>query len=175
MTELKEIYAKLNILIDRELGIAQPPLSLMEKTKIPLLQERAHELEQEKKAQETIKREEKSLEMKRRRGRGRYGEQRLAKKVGGVIVGRSKAVKVGDKWIKTDCQKPPDVVTEVFSFESKWLKNVPAMLHKVMSQAVSNAPKDLTPVGVIGDREQHIVYYIMTEHDWLEWHRGVIK
>lgn len=172
MTEIDEIYTKLNHLIDRELGIEQPPLSPTEKTELRALQKRAHELGREKVKQEAIEKEEKSREMKRRRGRGRYGEARLAKKVGGVVVGRSKAVKVGGKWIKTDCQKPPDVVTEVFSFESKWLKNVPAMLHSVMMQAVSNAPKDLTPVGVIGDREQHIVYYIMCEKDWISWHGG---
>ena len=172
MTELEEIYKEIDELTDRELNIAQPPLSLTEKTKLGALRKEAGRLCGEMKEVRETAKYAKSQEMKRRRGRGRYGEQRLAKKVGGVVVGRSKAVKVGDKWIKTDCQKPPDVVTEVFSFESKWLKNVPAMLHKVMSQAVSNAPKDLTPVGVIGDREQHIVYYIMCETDFLDWHRG---
>jgi hypothetical protein len=115
-------------------------------------------------------------EQSRSRGRGRYGESRLAKKVNGVVCGRSKAVKLPNgKFIQINCQRPPDVVTELFSFESKWLKSVPKGLHKVMEQAIKNAPKKLIPVGVIGDRTQHTVFYIMMERDWLDLHIGDSK
>ncbi len=117
-----------------------------------------------------------SREMKQRRGRGRYGEMRLAKKVNGVVVGRSKAVHLpSGKWQQVNCNMPPDVVTDMFSFESKWLLHVPANIKKVMTQAVRNAPEGLTPVGVIGDRIGHDVYYIMMERDFLVLHIGDSK
>ncbi len=107
------------------------------------------------------------------RQRGRYGERRLAKKVGGVVVGRSKAVKLpSGKYVQINCQRPPDVVTEIFSFESKWLKSAPANIHKVMEQAIKNAPDGYIPVGVIGDRNQHTVFYIMMERDFIDLHIG---
>lgn len=110
-------------------------------------------------------------EIKLRRWRGKYGERRLAKKVGGVVVGRSKFIRFdnGDT-IQINCQKPPDVVTPVFSLESKWLKEAPKMLQRWMTQAVSNSPTGLIPVLVIGDRGQRTVYYIMNEGDFLELH-----
>ncbi len=112
-------------------------------------------------------------EQARSRSRGRYGERRLAKKVNGVVCGRSKAVKLPNgKFIQIDCRRPPDVVTEWASFESKWLKKVPVMLHKVMGQAIRNAPKNLIPIGVIGDREQRTVFYVMMEGDWIDLHVG---
>lgn len=170
---LEAIYKRIDELTDRELGIKNPPLSPDEKMLLGLLKREAEIREQIKARQETEEKQEKSQEMKRRRGRGRYGEQRLAKKVGGVVVGRSKWI----AGIQINCQQPPDVIAPVdnpvFSFESKWLKNVPKMLNKVMTQAVANAPENLTPIGVIGDREQHIVYYIMCEKDWLDYHCGI--
>jgi hypothetical protein len=117
-----------------------------------------------------------SIERVRSRSRGRYGEQRLAKLVNGVVVGRSKAVQLpSGKWVKVNCQMPPDVLNEVFSFESKWLKDVPASLKKIMTQAVRNAPDTFIPVGVIGDRVGHNVYYILMERDFLDLHCGETK
>ncbi len=131
-------------------------------------------LEQEHEEQNKVKTA-KSREMKQRRGRGHYGETRLAKKVGGVVVGRSKyIVTPSGKGIKINCQKPPDVVNDWASFESKYILHVPKMLQRVMTQAISNAPEGLTPWGVIGDREQRTVYYICIEKDWLELHGGNI-
>ena len=113
--------------------------------------------------------EERSIQNKRSRGRGRYGERRLANKVNGIVVGRSKCVITpDDKAIRINCQKPPDVVTSVFSFESKWLLHVPKNITKVMTQASTNAPEGLIPVGVIGDREAHVVYYVLCEKDFLD-------
>lgn len=110
------------------------------------------------------------------RQRGRYGERRLAGKVCGVVVGRSKVVKLpvgvttesSEKYIQIDIKHPPDVVDGRFAYESKWLKEAPAMIRKVMAQAVRNAPQGLMPVGVIGDRESREVFYILTERDFLE-------
>lgn len=114
-----------------------------------------------------------TLRVRRSRGRGRYGEARLAKKVNGVVVGRSKWVKLpSGKTLQINCQKPPDCVTDCFAFESKWLQETPKKLDKWMTQAVANCPKGLTPVLVVGNRDQKVVYYIMTEKDWLDWHVG---
>lgn len=110
---------------------------------------------------------------KRSRQRGRYGERRLAKKWNGVVCGRSKAVKLPNgKYVQIDCQKPCDVIDGkgFFAFESKWLKSIPKSLEKVMTQAQRNCPSGLVPVGVIGDREHKVVYYIMLEKDMLELH-----
>lgn len=110
---------------------------------------------------------------RKNRQNGKYGERRLAKRVNGVVVGRSKAVKLPDgSWLQVNCQRPPDVVTPIFSFESKWLTRIPANIRKIMTQAVTNAPEGLTPVGVIGDRTGHEVYYVMMEKDFLELHVG---
>lgn len=170
---MNNLEKRIDELTDRALGIKSPPLSGAEQDELHALLKKADTAMKETMKQEETERQEKSLEMKRRRGRGRYGEQRLAKKVGGVVVGRSKWI----AGIQINCQQPPDVIAPVdnpvFSFESKWLKNVPKMLDKVMIQAVKNAPQGLTPIGVIGDREQHIVYYIMCEKDWLDYHCGI--
>jgi len=135
--------------------------------------EELQRLTQEALAESAKEKKEKSREMKQRRWRGRYGEQRLAKKVGGVVVGRSKYVLTPTgKGIKINHMKPPDVVTDMFSFESKWLSHFPANIRKVMVQARSNCPEGLIPVGVIGDRNEREVVYILSEHDWLELHGG---
>ena len=108
---------------------------------------------------------------KHSRQRGHYGERRLADKVGGIVVGRSKfIITLNGTPLKIDCQRPPDVVTSMFAFESKWLKKAPASISKVMTQAITNAPDGLIPVGVIGDRTEHTIYYILTEKSWLELH-----
>lgn len=107
----------------------------------------------------------------RARYRGKNAEYRLAKKVNGKVVGRSKAVILDSgKAVKINCNKPPDVVTDIFSFESKWLSHVPANIRKVMEQAVRNTPQGLVPVGVIGDRGQRQVYYILMEKDFIDLH-----
>ena len=169
MEERKEfLIRRLDKLINRELFKELTLEEREEKEKVLIEYNEILTQEARDKAQEKA---EKSREMKQRRGRGRYGEQRLAKKVGGIVVGRSKAVKLpSGKYIKIDCQRPCDVVTEIFSFESKWRKNVPKFLDKLMAQAQRNCPSGLTPVGVIGDREARVVYYIMTENDFLSWH-----
>jgi len=115
-------------------------------------------------------------EMRNRRQRGKYGEIRLAKKTGGIVVGFGRFIGFGDgSYIEIDPKNPPDVITQTFSFESKWLKNVPRYLSDVMAQATKNCPKGLTPIGVIGDRQNREVFYIWREKDFLDWHIGKIK
>ena len=110
---------------------------------------------------------------RKNRQNGRYGEYRLAKKVNGVVVGRSKAVVLpSGKAIQVDCQRPPDVVTDNFAYESKYFKVAPACIKKVMTQAVRNCPEGLTPVGAIADREERCTYVIMMLDDWIAWHVG---
>jgi hypothetical protein len=114
-----------------------------------------------------------SSEVQRARGRGRYGESRLAKRVHGVVVHKSSYVKLpSGRMVQIDVQHPPDVITEMFAFESKWIKSTPVMLQKVMSQAVRNAPQGFIPVGVIGDRIQGTVFYVLMERDFLDLHVG---
>ncbi len=114
-----------------------------------------------------------SRKVRQSRARGRYGEQRLAKKVNGVVVDKNKFCKLPDgRFIQIDITHPPDVLNATFAFESKWLKSAPESLKKVMAQAVSNAPFGFVPVGVIGDRGCREVFYIMNEQDFLALHVG---
>ena len=155
MNEIDKIYIKLNALIDRELGIEQPPLSLMEKTELRELQKRAHEIGVEKVRQEEAEKEEKSREMKRRRARGKYGERRLAKKVGGLVDGRP---------------YKDDVRSSMFSYESKYVKEAPRWLQKVMSQAIRLSRQNTIPVACIRDRTSREGYFIIMEQDWVGLH-----
>lgn len=110
---------------------------------------------------------------RKNRANGRYGEIRLSRLVNGVVVGRSKAVVTPDgKTIKINCQKPPDVVTSWASFENKHLKHIPKIIDKMMTQAITNAPEGLIPIGHITDREARVSFFIMTERDFLDLHIG---
>ncbi len=100
--------------------------------------------------------------------RGYYGESRIAKLLGGKIVGRSKAVILSSgKVIKIDHQHPVDIVTDIFGIESKSLAHLPKFFTKVMTQCKTNCPKDLIPVAVIRDRTTREVFYIMSEKDFV--------
>ena len=102
--------------------------------------------------------------------RGSNLERAIAKKVHGVVVGRSKAVKVKDKWIQINCQQPPDVVNEWASFECKSRKKLPKLLKDAMTQAIRNAPNGLIPHAILFDREDRNTYIVMMFHDWLDLH-----
>ena len=113
----------------------------------------------------------KTRRVKQAQWRGKNAERRLAKKVGGVVVGRSKAIKLeSGKVVLINCQKPPDVVTDMFAFESKSWKEIPKSVEKLMTQATANCPEGLIPVGVIYDRAGRLAYYIMNELDFIELH-----
>jgi len=105
---------------------------------------------------------------KNSRKRGKNYEYRVAKKVKGVRVGLSSGVQVGDTWIKIDCTHAPDIVSIWLSIEAKHWKTLPAWLHKVMAQAVNNAPEGLVPIAWVGDRETKSNFVIMREKDFLD-------
>lgn len=103
--------------------------------------------------------------------KGYYGEARLARKVKGKIVGRSKAVILDSgKVIKINHEAPIDVVTDMFGFESKWRLKCPKKLSDYFAQAATNCPEGLIPVAVIRDKDYKRIYYIMEEKDWLDLH-----
>ena len=103
--------------------------------------------------------------------RGYYGERRIAKLLGGKVVGRSKAVILDSgKVVEITHQHPPDVVTDMFSVESKYTRNCPKMLTDAYSQAIANAPQDLIPIAVIKDKATKRYYYCMEEKDFVALH-----
>jgi hypothetical protein len=113
-----------------------------------------------------------SSEQAKSRYRGRNAEYRLAKLVHGVVVGRSKAVVVNGKTIVVNPCAPPDVVTTMFSFESKWLKSLPVSVTKAVLQSKTNCPEGLIPITVMCDRTTHDKLFIMREQDFLDLHIG---
>lgn len=113
-----------------------------------------------------------SNEQQKARYRGRQAEYRLAKLVHGVVVGRSKAVVVDGKTIQVNPCAPPDVVTSMFSFESKWYKSLPVSVTKAVAQSKANCPDGLIPITVMCDRTTHDKLYIMNEKDFLDLHIG---
>ena len=111
-------------------------------------------------------------DQKRARWRGKNLEYSVAKDVKGEVVGRSKSVKVGDKFIQVNPQQPPDVVNEWASFECKSRKSLPKWFRKGMSQAIHNAPDGFPSYMVVYDREDRAKYVIERFDQWLDWHIG---
>ena len=112
---------------------------------------------------------------KRNRYRGKNFERRIAKLIFGVVVGRSKAVKVesphlGEQYVPIDPQHPPDVVNTWLSVEAKYYTTLPIWLTKLMAQAERNCPRGLTWVGWVGDREERNRFVVMREQDFLDLH-----
>jgi len=112
---------------------------------------------------------------KRNRYRGKNFELRVAKLIHGVVVGRSKAVKIEsptflEQYISIDPQHPPDVVNNWLSVECKYYTELPVWLTKLMAQTKRNCPDGLTPVGWVGDRGERNRYVIMFEQDFLDLH-----
>lgn len=105
---------------------------------------------------------------KRAKWRGRNYERRVSKLIKGVVVGRSKAVKVGGKFVQIDCQHPPDVLNIWLSVECKYWRTLPVWLDKVMTQAMKNCPGGQTPIAWVGDREARVNYVILLERDFLD-------
>lgn len=115
-----------------------------------------------------------SSEQQKARGRGKQAEYRLAKLVGGIVVGRSKAILFpSGQVVKINPCAPPDVVTPLFSFESKYLKNLPVCVNKAVIQARMNCPERLIPITVMCDRTSGKKLYIMEEKDFLDLHCGL--
>ena len=109
-------------------------------------------------------------ERKRARQRGRNLERAVAKKVNGVVCGRSKAVNVNGKWIQINPQQPPDVVNEWASFECKSRKDLPKWFKKGMGQAIHNAPDGFPSFMVIYDREERCYYEVSRFEQFLDLH-----
>jgi len=118
-----------------------------------------------------ISEKDKSREMKQRRWRGKNEERACSKMTKGVVVGRSKAVKVNDWWFQIDCTKPPDVIAPPYSFEVK-NKKFPKTVASAMAQAVKNCPQGLTPKLWWRDRETGARYIIELLPDFLGDHIG---
>ncbi len=110
----------------------------------------AEEIAQQKEAKKEI-----SKEMRNRRRRGKYGEKKLAKEVGGRRDGG-----IGRK----------DVVAGMFSFEVKTIKKIPASIVKLMSQAERLKKKDTIAVGVFRCNSPRQEYFIVERQDWLNLH-----
>lgn len=110
-----------------------------------------------------------SQERKQARWRGKNEERACAKMTKGVVVGRSKAVKVDGQWYQTDCQKPPDIISPPFSFEVK-NKKLPKTVADAMSQAIRNAPTGLIGKVWWRDKESGVRYIIETVHDFIADH-----
>lgn len=107
---------------------------------------------------------------KKARGRGKQTEYRCAKDMGGVVIGRSKAVKVGSEYVQVNCQQPPDVLAPpCFAFECKNRK-IAKSISKAMSQAIANAPKDWDAYVWWYDRESEVTYIICTRPTFLGMH-----
>ena len=104
------------------------------------------------------------------RWRGSNFERAIAKKVHGVVCGRSKAVKVNDKYIQVNPQQPPDVVNEWASFECKSKKSLPKWFRDAMIQAIRNAPDGHLGYLVIYDRGERCTYITQRFDDWLDQH-----
>ncbi len=101
--------------------------------------------------------------------RGYYGESRIAKLLGGKIVGRSKAIILDSgKVIKITHQHPVDVVTDLFGVESKYRRTCPKTLSDAYTQAKINCPEGLIPLAVLKDNDNNRYYYILEEKDFCD-------
>lgn len=118
-----------------------------------------------------VVKEEKSKKGKQAKWRGSNEERACAKITKGVVVGRSKAVVVNDKWYKTDCQKPPDVLSPPYSFEVK-NRPFPKSISQAMTQAISNAPEGLTGKVWWRDRASGVRYIVEVLPDFIDDHIG---
>jgi len=111
--------------------------------------------------------------------RGKNYEHRVARLVHGVVVGRSKAVVVGNSTFQCDPNHPLDVINEWSGIECKYVASLPKTVTNAMEQAIKNASltrpvsttqgTPLTPVVFMGDREGHRIV-VMPENVYLELH-----
>lgn len=112
----------------------------------------------------------KTRRVKQAQWRGKNCERQCAKDTEGVVVGRSKAVKLGDRYVQVNCQKPPDCLAPpFFSFECKNTK-FPKSVAKAMSQAIANAPDGFVGYVWWYDKESRCTYIITTRRNFLDMH-----
>ena len=119
-----------------------------------------------------------SSPQKKAQGRGKWFEYWVAEQVHGKVVGRSKAIVVGNSTFECDPNHPLDVINEWAGYEIKYLKSLPKTVTNAVAQAVTNASKTrpvgkgitpLTPVVIMGDREGHRIA-VMPLGVYLELH-----
>ena len=118
---------------------------------------------------EKAKVKETSQRVKKAQQRGRNAEYQCAKDTHGVRVGRSKAVKVGDKYIQVNCQQPPEVLAAFFSFECKNTKLAKSVV-KAVSQSIRNAPEGFSPDVWWYNPEDGVTYIFTTRPILLDEH-----
>lgn len=109
--------------------------------------------------------------VKQAQWRGKNCERQCAKDTDGVVVGRSKAVKLAPyRYVQVNCQQPPDVLAEpFFSFECKNTR-FPKSVAKAMSQAIANAPDGFVGYVWWYDKESRCTYIITTRRNFLDMH-----
>ncbi len=152
MSTLEEIYDLIDKLESKRLF---QDLSGAEHGELLRLNREARILSDKDKEITEIEKQEKSREMKNRRRRGKYGEKRIAKQVGGRVDGRA-----GKK----------DVRKGMFYFEVKWVRRSPKYLDHLMDEARRHTPSDSIPVGVIHNTETQREYYVQEKEDFLDLH-----
>jgi len=109
-------------------------------------------------------------ERKHARARGRKLERTCAKAMRGVVVGRSKVVKVEDEYVHINVGAPPDVLAPgKFSFECK-NKPLPKGVAAAINQSARNAPAGYSPYVWWYDRENGMVYIMTTKAVFLDMH-----
>lgn len=113
-------------------------------------------------------------ERKQARWRGRKLERDCAKAMRGVVVGRSKAVRVGDDFVQVNPGAPPDVLAPGgFSFECK-NRPLPKSVEAAINQAARNAPAGYSPYvwwyAKRSDGQRGEVYIMTTRAVFLDMH-----
>jgi len=104
------------------------------------------------------------------RYRGHNLEASCAKAMRGVVVGRSKAVKVGAEYVSINLGAPPDVLAPGgFSFECK-NKKLPKVVAEAINQAVRNAPEGYSPYVWWYDKKNGTTYVMTTKYVFLDNH-----
>ena len=166
-TEKEKLIAIIDKLSERSLWVELTP---DEKSRLDLAQSHLHGILLKEADAEIVVENEEKRKRKNARGRGKQTEYRCAKDMGGVVVGRSKAVRVGGEYVQVNCQQPPDVLAPpFFSFECKNRK-FPKSVSKAMSQATANAPEGWDAYVWWYDKDSEVTYIITTRPVFLGQH-----
>ncbi len=152
MTHKEELEKKINKMHDQYIkgGLGKDAFAEMCKLDDEYAKICAEEITQAKK-----EKDEKSKEMRNRRQRGKYGEKKVAKEVGGRRDGG-----VGRR----------DVIGGLFSYEVKTIKEIPASIVKLMIQSERLKKKDTVAVGVFRCNHPRQEFFIVEKQDWVALH-----
>ena len=108
-----------------------------------------------------------SSEHQKARARGRYGETRLIKKLGGVKVGLQKTIILQGKVIEIPSDKHPDIIFAKTCAEIKYCAKESTMVRNAVDQAVRNCLDGYLPIAITG-KKNPIVHVLLK--DWLAWY-----